>query len=43
MTVFGSIVPLLAQQARTACGYGAPMTVALFAGIRVFGGASGND
>lgn len=35
MPVFGLIVPLLAQQARTACGYGAPMTVALFAGIRV--------
>jgi catechol 2,3-dioxygenase-like lactoylglutathione lyase family enzyme len=33
--VFGLIVPLLAQQARTVCGYGAPMTVALFAGIRV--------
>jgi hypothetical protein len=33
--VFGLIVPLVAQQARTACGYGAPMTFALFAGIRV--------
>lgn len=33
--VFGLIVALLAQQARTACGYGAPMTVALFAEIRV--------
>ena len=29
------IVPLLAQQAPTASGYGAPMTVALVAGIRV--------
>jgi hypothetical protein len=29
------IVPLRAQQRRTACGYGVPMTVAPFAGIRV--------
>ena len=35
MPVSGLIVPLLAQQARTAFGYGAPMTFALFAGIRV--------
>jgi hypothetical protein len=33
--VFGLIVALLAQQTRTACSYGVPMTVALFAGIRV--------
>ena len=35
MPVFGLIVPLLAQQARTTCGYGPPVTVALFAGVRV--------
>jgi hypothetical protein len=29
------IVPLLAHHARTACSYRAPMTVVLFAGIRV--------
>jgi catechol 2,3-dioxygenase-like lactoylglutathione lyase family enzyme len=35
VAVSGLTVPLLARQARTACGYGAPVHVALFAGIRV--------